>query len=170
MACVSIKTTWKIGVLFWITITLGLVLPIVVMVAIDLVLNRSDFLIALRGIIPFFTSGWGLLCILHDIPFIALAFLIKSRLSEKNDREPYVLRLSEIFGAYIVTLIVSLWMNLDVWISITLSSPGFSTASLVYFFFPFYGTLAILVGYGGGWLVGKLILLKKMRQKGTQKV
>lgn len=159
-------TLRKMKVVFWGTIILGMILPIIVMISVDLVVSHGNLLITLKSSIVSFWHNWGLvLILLHDIPFVVLAFVIKSRLGEKvYASEPYTLRLSETIGAWIVIFIVGFWMNLDVWISLASLSSGFSTAILVYFFFPFYGIIAILVGYWSGWLVGKLILWNRSRK------
>lgn len=146
-------TVKKIRLLFWGTVVLGIILPIAIMVSVDFALNHEDFITVLLSSISFFSLKWGLILMLHDIPFIALAFLIRSQLQEKTESpKPSVLRLSETLGAGIVMVGFSLFLNLSIWIWNT------STAVLAYFTFPFYGIISILIGYGGGWVLGKIIV------------
>lgn len=145
----------KIRLLFWGTIILGMTLPIIVMAIVELIFSRKSFFSAFISAVSFFSNDlWGFLpWLLHSIPFVFLAFLIRSQLQEKTESpKPSVLRLSETLGAGIVMVGFSLFLNLSIWIWNT------STAVLAYFTFPFYGIISILVGYGGGWVVGKIIL------------
>lgn len=147
----------NIKLLFWGTIIMGAVLPIAVMVAVDLIFRRSDFLSAFISAISFFSGDlWGFLpWVIHNIPFIFLAFLIKLRIGKNaGDSEPYIIRLSEVIGAWILTVGFDLTMNIDMWISIS----GSMWAPLAYLFISFYEIITILVGYGGGWVVGKIIV------------
>lgn len=153
-------TSGKIKLLFWGTIAIGMVLPIVVMMTINLIFDSLNFLDAFNAIISSFFDGITSLgfiyWVLHSIPFIFLAFLIRSQLGEKVDSPVlYILRLSKVIGAWVVTIGFTLYINIVVLISDS------STAVLAYLFIPFYETVAILVGYGCGWLVGKIIIWAK---------
>lgn len=154
----------RMKIFFWGTIVMGIIMPISVMIAIEIILSHADLLSALRFGISHLSGHYILLWLLHDIPFIFLAFLVKSLLSDKVKlSKPYMLRLSEAIGAWVVTVGISFWMNLDVWSSIALLSSGFSTAMLAYYFYPFYGILTILIGFGIGWIIGKIIEKVKKR-------
>lgn len=150
-----------INLFFWGTIAIGVALPIGVMVVVEFILNRGDFLFAFRSTTLFFFSDFTslgfLYWVFHSIPFIFLAFLIRSQLGEKADTsKPYILRLSKMIGSWVVMVGFSLFMNIGVLISDS------STAALAYLFIPYYEIIAILVGYGCGWLIGKVILWYKV--------
>jgi len=147
-----------INFFFWGNILLGLILPIVTMIAVEIILNYVKLFDAIRSAVSLFSSDYIEL-VFHSIPFIIVSFLMKSRLHERpNSPDPYILRLTKIIGACGVLFIFSLWINLEVWISLARKSPGFSSGSLVYFFFPIYGIIAIFCGYGCGWFLGVIIL------------
>lgn len=142
--------------MFWITIIIGIVLPIIVKMTVDIIVDHVSFLAALTSAASFFFDMriWGVpYLVANTIPFIFLAFLLKSQIGKKsNTSKPYILRVSEAIGAWVLTVGFSFLIHLDV------SIPNSSTESLAYLFIPYYEIVTILLGYGLGKLVGKIIL------------
>ncbi|MBI5051042.1 MAG: hypothetical protein HZC11_09305 [Nitrospirae bacterium] len=103
-----------------------------------------------------FYPGDIFIALLNDIPFIILAFFIKH--SCHNLKTP---QKTAIACAGVLSVSLNLIINIDVWKGIVLHLPGSSTAAIVYIFLPIYGIIAMMVGYGVGWLIGKIILMMK---------
>lgn len=153
----DMRTRRRQLVIFWGTIVLGVGLPLVVMIAIELIRNGKGVLQSVGSTMLFYFedfSGLGFFYwIGHGLLFLLLAILVKAKLAERgNGYEDYILRLTEAIGAWTLTVGFSLLANLSILFSVS------STAVLGYIFVPLYGIPVILLGYGCGWLVGRLIL------------
>ena len=113
-----------------------------------------------------FHPGTLFLLVWNDIPFIVLAFLVKSHLDRIKNQSPqvYIQRISKIIGAGIAVFGTVFFIHLIIWIEVFSNSPGSSTAGLVLLFIPFYALILMPIGYVCGWLAGRLILwIKKKR-------
>ncbi len=161
---VQSKRLRLVNLVFVGTILLGMGLPLFAMLGVDTILNHTNLSTAMHSVITFFfdeLTGMGFLFwLFHSILFLLLAFLIRSRLLDKANAESgYVIRLSQAIGSWTLTVGFSLSMNIGILISDS------STAVLGFIFVPFYGLVFMIIGYNGGWVVGKLILYAKGRQK-----
>ncbi len=140
--------------LFWVIIVVGAVLPFAVQIYASII---SDYPRLVWW--TFFSSSSLFLAFFNDIPFIVLAFFMKNKLGKSGeiDAATYFLRKNGTTGAAAALLWVNLFMHISVWTSRS------STASLGIFFLFIYAFALMPVGYGCGWLVGKLNLWAKRR-------
>jgi hypothetical protein len=154
----------KIRTVFWSTIILGLLLPLVTMAAVDMIKDAKAISAVLKDIASFYFHGYTdlgfLFWLFQSLVFVVLAFLIKSKFEGKaGSSEPSALRYSEAICAWVVMVLFSVSMNIDILISSS------STAALGYIFIPFYEVVMILIGYVLGWIIGKSILWYSNRTK-----
>jgi hypothetical protein len=152
------------ALIFWPTILLGLLLPIVTMAAVDLIKNAKAVDIVLKDIVAFYFHDYTDLVFLfwffQTLVFVALAFLVKSKVEGKaGSSEPPALRYAEAIGAWALMVLFSVSVNIDVSISTS------STSAIAYIFIPFYEVVLILVGYAVGRIIGKAILWYDHRKK-----
>ncbi len=149
---------------FWPTILLGLLLPIVSMATVGLIRDTKPILIVLKEVVAFYFRDYTnlvfLFWVFQSLIFVALAFLVKSKIEGKTgSSEPSVLRYAEAIGAWVLLVIFSVIVNIDILISTS------STSAIAYIFIPFYEVVMILIGYVVGWIIGKTILWYEHRRK-----
>jgi hypothetical protein len=164
MKAVLMLSKEKIRKVFWSTIILGLLLPLVAMAAVDIIKDAKTITAILKDIVSFYFHDYTdlgfLFWLFQSLVFVALAFLVKSKLEGKAaSSEPSALRYSEAICAWVVMVLFSVSMNIDILISSS------STAALGYIFIPFYEVVMILIGYVLGWIIGKSILWYSNRTK-----
>lgn len=147
---------------FWGIIILGIFLPLIVESVVTIILDPKDFL----NIFSSFFLSLILIGLLNDIPFIVFAFLVRSLWNrpEAEKFQDFFKHKTGVISAGIISIGSILYINIGVWISIMRVLPGSSTSVIVYAFLPIYGVIAILVGYGCGWFVGKIILRVKIEK------
>lgn len=148
----------------WGLIILGAFLPVIVGIAVEIIFNPKDFHSIFRYFLSPFFSMWSLLILLwNDIPFIVFAFIIRSLWNrpEVESYQDFFKHKTGVIGAGAVTIGISLFVNINIWVGIVLHLPGASTSVIAYLFLPFITLIAIPIGYWFGRLVGKLILKKK---------
>jgi hypothetical protein len=144
---------------FWGIIALGLLLPFLVSIVVKLIFFPKDFLDVFISISPSsFFAG-----IFNDIPFIIIAFMVRSLWyrPETESYQDFFKHKSGVIGAGLLTIGFSLIVNISIWVGIILHNRGSSTSVIAYFFLPFYCIVIILVGYGIGRFIGKIMLKNK---------
>lgn len=139
-------------------LALGIGLPWLLMLIIGLILNPQ----LLFSKFFYFSSYPTLMfAVCNLLPFLILAELTGSYLFRKSNKSVDVFllpRLLGTIGAWIVTLILILFLIFRTWISIFhsehISSVGFGFIGAGILF-----TIVLIpIGYGFGWLVGRLII------------
>lgn len=137
-------------------------MPLIVESVVVIIFNPKDFLNILMSFFP----SLILIGLLNDVPFIVFAFLVRSLWNrpEVESSQDFFKHKVGVFGAGIIGIGFVLFINVSVWISVALILPGFSTSAIAYDFLPIYGIIAILVGYGSGRLIGKIILRYKEKE------
>lgn len=150
------------GQVFWGIIIIGLFLPLIVELAVELIFDPKHFISTLLSLSP----SSILMGVFNAIPFIVFAFLVRS-LWHRPEHETFQLffkHKSGVLGAGIIGIGFILLVNINVWVGAVLTLPGFSTSGLVYMFIPFYGIVAILIGYGIGYVVGRIIIFRREKK------
>lgn len=141
---------------FWITIILGFLLPIVTLAAVDILKGDKAIGNILKNTVDYYFKDYTdigfLFWFVQGLIFLALAFLVKSKMRNKANFESSVIEYSQAISAWALTVILSVIMNIDVLVSES------STAVIAYIFIPFYEVIIILIGYSIGWIIGKIIL------------
>jgi hypothetical protein len=146
--------TWIIS-----TIVLGIILPIVNVMAIKIKLAHIDAVAAFKFAMNFFCEDIGmfLIWLWQDIPFIFLALLIRSCVYRKlkNDSLFFI----QIFLGWAIAFLLSVIVYIDP--ILRSKESAFSLTSLPFIIIPFWIIISILLGYGFGGLIVKLIHLFK---------
>jgi hypothetical protein len=146
---------------FWGLIILGILLPLIVESVVAIIFASKDFFSMLKSIFP----SLILIGLLNDVPFIIFAFLVRSlwHRPEVETSQDFFKHKGGVIGAGLVGIGFVLFINISIWLSVTLMLPGFSTAVIAFIFLPIYGIIGILIGYGSGRLIGKIILRYRSR-------
>lgn len=141
---------------FWGLIILGILSPLIVESVVAIIFASQDFFSMLRSIFP----SLMLIGLLNAVPFIIFAFLVRSlwQRPEVETPQDFFKHKGGVIGAGVVGIGLVLFVNISIWTSIALMLPGFSTAVIAFIFLPVYGIIGILIGYGSGRLIGKIIL------------
>lgn len=144
-------------IIFWCTIILGLILPIAGVTAEMISLKDKPFFTAVKLAFLFF--GQDLLMVLtwiwQDVPFIFLAFFIKSRLTDYRGSAKWsIFRLSEAIVAWILVVVLSFLVYLEVLLNSYHPSP---LSIMLYIFLPFWEILILILVYAFGLVLGKLL-------------
>jgi len=142
---------------FWSIIIGEILLPFLVSIAVEIVSDPREAY-NLRFI--FLSPSFFLIGLLNDVPFILLAFLVRSLWHRPKDEKykDFLRHKAGVIGAGVISISLILYINISIWISIVLLLPGFSTAVISYIFLPIYGIIALLVGYGLGRIVYKFVV------------
>jgi len=141
---------------FWITVILGILLPIITFAIINM-LNDKTIGNILNDIVDVYFKDYTdigfLFWFFQSLIFLILAFLVKSKIQISADTtKSSIIEYSQAVGAWIFAVVFSIIMNIDVLVSKS------STAVIAYIFIPFYEVIMILIGYLLGWIIGKIIL------------
>lgn len=144
---------------FWGIIVAGALMPLAVITVVEIIFNPKDFLNTLLSSFPSFI----LMGLPNSIPFIALAFLVKTLWNrpEGESFQNYLKHKIGVIAAGIFSVGFIFYINIELWVSINLHLPGSSTGVIIYALIPPYGFIALLVGYGFGWIIGRIILWYK---------
>jgi len=146
--------------IFLIIITIGLVLPWIILFILGIFLNPAK----LFSSVPTFNiSNCILVSILGAIPFFILAWKIRS-IFRSNIQISFLHKTGTI-GLIVVTFLVSILLYLSIWIDyFRPGGPLYPTGDGIGLGLGFIYTLIFMpLGYGCGWLVGKLIIWKRKR-------
>lgn len=152
---------------FWGIITLGFVQPLLVKLIVYSIYKPEKFVEKLKEVLSGTNNSYLIQGILNVIPFVILAVATRILICDlKKYDVKYYSRIYGLICSGVVLTCVSLDLNFTVWISIALLRPGFSTNVIAYLLFPFIALMIMPVGYGFGWLIGKL-LFKFKEVKGS---
>jgi hypothetical protein len=152
--------------LFWGTIAFGLLVPVLVVELAAAVLVGSRSFGQAVADLPriLFAPGYGLFVIvlLTAIPFVVLAFVIRSEFrSRVNDiAEARTRSIARVVGAAAFVTGFVLAVQMGIWVKTYETGRGVSTAGIGLYLLPFEALLVLAVGYyvGGlaGWVVSRL--------------
>ncbi len=151
----SRKLTWLTVTLYWGCIVFGLTLPGIVMIVHQAVQRHGALAGAWQDFrLHLFAPGYNffLIGILNALPFVLLAVFILLHLGTAAAKEPVIVsrRLAGVAGALFVAVGLSAWVHIAVVVH-----PD-AQGALAYFFLPIYLMGLIPLGYGCGWLIGKV--------------
>ena len=151
----SRKLTWLTVTLYWGCIVFGLTLPGIVMIVHDAVRRHGAWAGAWQDFrLHLFAPGYNffLIGILNALPFVLLAVFILLHLGTAAAKEPVIVsrRQAGVAGALIAAVGLSAWVHIAVVVH-----PD-AQGALAYFFLPIYLMGLIPMGYGCGWLIGKV--------------
>lgn len=149
-------------IVYWGCILLGLTLPSLATVGIDMVKHHQSFGQAFHQLrLHLFAPGYNLFLIaaMNALPFILFAVftLLHLGLAPLEDQRLTARRSAGILVATLGLVGLSAWTHV-----MTLWHPD-AQGALAYFFLPFLLCLVIPVGYGVGW--GALLLLQRIYAK-----
>ncbi len=145
---------------FWGLIVLGLVLPWIIRIGVEIFYHPERTVSALvKFPALLFAKGHNLflLGVLNVIPVIIFLLLTRwrYRIGQAEDPAAFFPHKIGIIAAGVVVFGVGLLINLIVWMDVFRPAGGSSTAVIAFVFMPFY-TLALMpVGYLVGWGIGK---------------
>jgi hypothetical protein len=146
--------------LFWWTIAFGLFVPVlVVQLAAAVLAGRQPVGRALAEL-PMILFGPGqnlfVIVLLTEVPFLALAFLIRGELRGHGNEAPdaRIKRVARVVGAVVSVTGFILAVQIDIWVRTEGIGKGVSTAAIGLLFLPFEALLVLVAGYYAGGLVG----------------
>lgn len=161
MKCKYLKL-WFCGI-----IIIGLLSSLASEIIVHVLFDSADFIEAIKFVLNHFVSPIFLLfSVWNTVPFIALAILANYQLSKsvEQDSRICIKIIASIIVAAIMGFSTSIFIQFDAWSAAFRGEPGTSTTPLIYIFLPFPVSIVMVVGYGLGWVIGKLILWNRSRK------
>lgn len=143
---------------FWAIVGIGVALPWLIRIGTEAFFNPTK----LAGILATFPSelfapgvNLWMIGLLSGIPFLVVALLVKNSFSASGPSS--IGGKAGAYGAGIGVLVLTLWMNLSIYVPLYGPGRASSTAAIGFVFLPVYGLAILPVGFVLGWLVGRFI-------------
>ena len=149
----------------WVFVICGLVLPWVIRILAEWSFHPRDLARILKEFPALlFAPGHNLflLALLNGLPFLVVAVLGRLLVQEAAVPPARVPRLLGVIAAGLMTLGLSCYVHLSVWMNVFGPRPS-STAGIAFVFLPLCAAAFMVPAYGIGWLTGKTLFRLRPR-------